>query len=580
MRNIKILPESVTNKIAAGEVVERPLSVVKELVENSIDAGASEISISVEKGGRKSVVITDNGGGMTRDDMFLCVERHATSKLREEKDLEAVKTMGFRGEALSSISAVSRFCIESAVENGEGHRLCIKGGEFSKEEAVPLSKGTKVSVNSIFYNVPVRRKFLKSEKQEFSLISRLVRQYSMVNPRIAFSLSHNGRKLFFSTPGESVMNRIRNIWGLEPSAVHKFHNQKNEISVSVFISSPLENCYGPSVVSVNDRIVHDRRINGVVFRVLRNVTGKDARTAHALFISLPCEKVDVNVHPAKQDVRFSEEKKVFGLIEKSIRRCFSKETEEVDKHANVMESYDSKDFNKKTESVFPVHKKSKSRSFHVHEPPLSLFDEPEKQLPENREIFGSEDEYRIVGTVLDVYIIVEKNDNVYFIDQHASHERIVYSNLMEAIKDRSGMTQTLLSPDSVVLDENLIDVFKKHSELFKKMGFFMEVFDESSLILRGVPAMGFETRWTDLIKDMLSELEDYGTAFSWDENFLGFVATKACHNAVRGDNKLSSSEIKQLLKDIEKETIMTCPHGRPFYFTISRKEFKKRVKRS
>ncbi len=651
MAKIKLLPDRLVNQIAAGEVVERPLSIVKELVENSIDAGATEIAVELKKGGKSSIIIRDNGCGMSEEDIYMSLERHATSKIDESSDLFAIETKGFRGEAIPSIASVSHFSVLSALSHGDGHRVVMKGGNFVESEPHSMARGTEIRVERLFFNMPVRKRFLKSDEAEYALIREFLQKCSVLYDKIGFTFISNSRKVFSFSSREDRELRLMRIWNAEKDDLRRVEKVIDDAMVTVVAGSPLKSFSGGSMVSVNGRIVSDRKINAVLYRVSRELVGGSFRATVFIDIELPFDRVDVNVHPSKLEIRFLDERAVLKGVEETIREAilsFRKSGGDEDFSDFLNGPYISKsqalqapsasyekpsqeslfswnreenrsDFNSTgtrsgnysagkigDSSSFEYGKRGDSGYFSVgRNDGLGTGNSFKSDFSESSSFrrpgnFNSEEKvqgedqvrsgetsifttcfknYRVVGRVFDLYIVVEMDDDVYFIDQHASHERITFKRLLSAMKQKSGLSQLSVAPEMVRLSPKELLVFKEHRSLLEEIGFVVEPFDEDSIVLRGVPALALVEDWSRLLKDMLNEIAEHGYASAWDEKFLHFVATRACHSSVRHSDKLSEEEITSLIEDINNSETLTCPHGRPFFHRLSRDEIEKKVKR-
>jgi len=610
MGKIRFLPDILVNQIAAGEVVERPLSVLKELIENSIDAGSSEIIIELEKGGKEKIVIKDNGIGMEEEDIYMSLERHATSKIKNGKDLLSVKTMGFRGEAIPSIASVSHFSLASATSHGEGNKISVKGGKIVDMKPDSIPKGTEISVHRLFYNVPVRRKFLKSDEKEFALCREIIQKFAMLHPEIGFSLFHNERKIFIYPLRDSSFDRMLAIWKADKSDVREIESEHESTKIKLFLGMPIRTFSGSTLYSVNGRIVSDRKINAVIYKVTREMVGTTHRLTMALLIDIPHENVDVNVHPSKLEIRFRDERQVLMLVEESVRKGIASFRERSDLGSVVSDfnrdfkgnsSFQGGDHYQKStpyergNSSLSSGTPSYSTNSAAENKSFSYSDETVQQttlkgMP-HRGDDGAEIQneqfnfdtrfknYRVVGTVFSLYIVVEMGEKLYFIDQHASHERITYRRLLSLMEHKSGLSQMRIQAEIVKMSPLDMVTFTENAELFNDIGFVAEKFDEESVVIRGVPALNLETDWSLLMKDIIGELKEYSVSTAWEEKFLSFVATKACHSSIRYHDALKPEEIDALIEDINSSESLTCPHGRPFFHVIEKKEIEKRVLR-
>lgn len=581
MSTIKLLPEQLINQIAAGEVVERPASVVKELVENSIDAGATRIVIEATKGGRELIRVADDGRGMGREDLFMALERHATSKLSDAAGLSHIATMGFRGEALPSIASVCQFTLSSALTHGEGFKIRAKGGTIVENAPVSRPKGTEVTVGQIFFNLPARRKFLRSEEREFAYIKELVQRFAMVHPAVAFELIHDGRTLFNLAPAGSPLDRALSLWKAPRDGVAAVDIDAAGMRGELILGSPYRTFSAPSTVAVNGRIVSDRRVNAVIFRILREATGGDHRATYLLSITLPFDELDVNVHPAKTEVRFRNEPALHALVESLLLKGLSAVrggTEPLPlppfrPASSVPNSYPFAGGG----TAGRVHEKPLQYAMFQPSAPATLPAETptEEGFSPAVRFTG----YRVIGTLFGAYVAVEMDDALYLIDQHASHERIVYTRLRTAMEHKSGLTQMTVLPEPVHLSPAEMALWRERQGIFAELGFIIDELDESSLVIRGVPALAVEPSWPSLVREMLAGILESGFTSAWDEKFLSFVALRACKTAVRAERALSPEEIEQLLADINASETLTCPHGRPFFFVIRKAELDRKVGR-
>ena len=631
---IKQLSETIINKIAAGEVVERPASIVKELIENSIDAGAKNIEVEIEGGGKKHILVRDDGCGMSEDDLFMALESHATSKLSKIEDLEDIATMGFRGEAVPSIAAVTKFSISSAQKHGNGFKIETKNNSVVRNMPVSMPKGTEIVADDIFFNVSARRKFLKEEKTEYGKIREIITNFAVAYYQTAFSFKSDSRIIFSYAAANSQLERISSVWKISKeligSAVAEY---QNTVSVHAFIPSPLESVPNHSVITVNGRIVSDRAINSAIFGTFRDAVGGEFKSPVMLFIKTDPHFVDVNVHPAKLEVRFLNTSLVTSLIREamlkalqSIRNCRKNESttdqtpqqNPLPKQVSQNFEYSAKNENAEKPPFNAVQEKndgfihgkiqgkpSSNAGFsgHVYEPlpknfinpfkirenePLYTPAKQENKIseptyipePEHGNLFGMKiRNYKKIGVVFGVYLVIEMQDKIVFLDQHAAHERITYTALQKAVSMNNGLSQELITPLLIRLSPTEAATLEENSEKFKKSGFVIDMFDESSATLRAIPALGLETNWEKVIKEMLGELSSYSDSFELEKFFLSHLAQKACKASVRRNDVLADEEIDVLIDAVNKSDFLSCPHGRPFFFVMTRNEFEKKVQR-
>lgn len=576
MGKIKLLKENVINQIAAGEVVERPLSIVKELIENSLDAYAANIIVELEKGGKKTIAVKDDGHGMSQADVFMSLERHATSKITEVEDLTNVSTMGFRGEAIPSISAVTKFSISSASEHGEGFKISFRNGKIIENKPISIPRGTSVEATDLFFNVPARRKFLKSDEREFALVRELIQKFSVIHPEIGFSLIHNSRQTFTLPSGQDLAQRILSIWKINSADLTHQVVTKNDITADVWIPSPFASTPGISVTAVNGRVIRDRLVNAAIFKTFREMIGGEFKSPVMLFLNIPPQLVDINVHPSKLEVRFNNAGAVSGLIQEALSSTLLMFREKPYENTSHQTQRNENFFTNER----PASNYSGNRS-QIFQPEIPSFAEYEEKVkPEQNSFYDLQfKDYKILGVLFGVYLVIEKEDVVIFLDQHASHERITYTSLKKNISLKSGLSQMLIAPSVIKLGSKELLTMKERIGIFNESGFIIEIFDEESVILRAVPAVGYETDWNGIIKEMSGQLENYGFADKAQVEFLSHLATRACRASVKRNDPLTDIEIDHLLKDINKSKVLTCPHGRPFFFTMTKNDFEKKVHR-
>ena len=637
---IRQLSESIINKIAAGEVVERPASIVKELIENSIDAGAKNIAIEIEGGGKKHILVRDDGCGMCEDDLFMALESHATSKLSKIEDLEDIATMGFRGEAVPSIAAVTKFSISSAQSNGDGFKIEAKNNSIVKNIPVSMPKGTEIVADDIFFNVSARRKFLKEDKTEYAKIREVVTNFAVAYHNTAFSLKSDSRTIFSYAASNSRLERISSVWKISKDLIGSAEvKHQNLVSVTAFVPSPLETVPGHSVTTVNGRIVSDRAVNSAVFGTFREAVGGEFKSPVMLFIKTDPHFVDVNVHPAKLEVRFLNTALVASLIREAIiaalqnirggkenenkadtvsaQNLFYNEVSQ-DMSKTIPDENPAKPFNNgdllendglvhgkisikpATEAGFTgsnisyesrrqlkpfiIEERTAPYSAGRYEPENHERTEFAEQTyvpePEHGNLFGMKiRDYKKIGVVFGVYLVLEMKDKIVFLDQHAAHERITYTRLKKALSMNNGLSQELISPLLIRLSPTEAATLEENRDKFTKAGFVIDLFDESSAALRATPALGFETDWEKVIKEILGEFSEYAGSQEMEQFFVSHLSQTACKASVRRNDVLPDEEIDALVDAVNKSDFLSCPHGRPFFFTMTKNEFEKKVQR-
>lgn len=574
MSDIVQLDELTINKIAAGEVIERPANVVKELVENSIDAGATSVLIEIKKGGKSLIKIQDNGKGMTPDDMDLSLERHATSKIRQIEDLENTYTMGFRGEALASISAVSKLTMISKTKDSNfGNKLVAKAGNIIEAEETAANQGTTITVEELFYNTPVRYKFLKQDSTEARYIKEWVEKVALANTDKAFKLIIDGKQVFQSSGNEKIEDVIYTIYGKEI--------KENIVNVNY----ELEGIKVTGVVG-NTRIAKDSRKDQIIFLNKRNIknatltssadqafkgaTGIGKYGFFILNIEMPADYYDVNVHPTKQEVRFNDENKLYKVFYHSIKEALlnseflgNSQTEEKKRYVENEYSFLTNHFNNYTKDTLSVREEDLK-----YETANELI-----RREENRNI-----DYKYLGILFRTYIVVEIGEEIFLIDQHAAHERLLYEQIKANYKDNlKNNIQMRLVPEILSLSHKEIEFVKENIELFKNIGFIIEPFGQNSIKINGIPNLEYKTDTKQIFLDILDEMVT-GQRSNLKDVEERFIATVACKAAVKAHMDLKEPEVRNLITGLlSLQNPYTCPHGRPTTIKISKKEIIKKL---
>ncbi len=710
MGNIVLLDELTINQIAAGEVIERPASVVKELIENSIDAGATNITVEIKNGGISYIRITDNGKGIMPDDMEIAFERHATSKIRQAKDLETVKSMGFRGEALASIAAIARVELVSKTESSDiGRKVVVEGGKVISNEEIGCPKGTTITVQNLFFNTPVRYKFLKKDFTEFGYIEDAVTRIALINPNIAIRLINSGKTVIQTSGNNDMKTVIYNIYGkdIAENCLNVDYTYE-DIKVTGVVGKPIISRSNRSnqLFFVNKRYVKDKALTSAAEQGFKGMITIGKFGFLILNISVDPHKVDVNVHPAKLEVRFEEESKVFKAIYHSIKETLlkedlvseaekikniditkktniqepkqiyntevtkskdnttpifgslfkkiknsqmSKENEEIsgvknnpieeifrnreNKEENINEIKNI-DENIKTdkenietienkEPIKPIENKSDLNNImeKVHkleensmEPDEKNFDEmyakmfgrlpieenvqEDNKLNEDAEEYHFDDvntenmslftknninsipNYKFIGIAFSTYIIIEMEKELYIIDQHAAHERIMYEKIKKNYySDGPKESQLMLLPDIITLTHKEMGIAKDNMELFEKAGFTLEEFGENTIKLTGVPNVCIDLETRELFLETLDEINTVARTAK-QEIEERFIATVACKAAVKANMALTREEVDELMKELlVLPNPFTCPHGRPTAIRMSKSEIEKKFSR-
>ncbi len=583
---IHVLNEIVINRIAAGEVVERPVSVVKELIENAIDAMATAIQLDIEDGGRKLIRVKDNGIGMSHDDAFLALERHATSKLQSEKDLIEVQTMGFRGEALASISSVSRMRFMTKDESDEvGTRVVSEGGRITNAEPVAMNQGTIVEVRNIFYNAPVRRKYLKSAALESGFIHDLVLKIAIANPLIAFTFCDDGKIKVQTTPAPSLKERVSSLFPSEiVGNLVELDCSLDRVSLSGFIARPpyTRSSMRYIFTFVNGRPVKDRLINSSIIKAFANLVERGRYPIAIVCIRTPPDEVDVNVHPQKAEVRFLRPGVISGLITKAINEAI------IGKDSNHPVHFNDWTTPTKFNVSLPDYAsdgESQRKSFQVlQENNGQGFSFPQLGLTSQSNL-GSRPkltELSFLGRLPNSFVVLHDEQGLVILDHHAAHERLVFNRLCSSSEsDPHIESQDLLDPMVVELTALESETLREHAEILSSAGFVLEEFGQNSFLVRSVPLWIEAKNLDNLLKDFVDTALQTGIKADPESLRRDLFRNLACRAAIKGSANISSTEISNLLLDLETTDGPSdvCPHGRPILVRISFDELRRRLGR-
>ncbi|TAN43956.1 MAG: DNA mismatch repair endonuclease MutL [Nitrospirae bacterium] len=575
MSVISVLPELLRNKIAAGEVVERPASVVKELLENSIDALAVNIQVEVEKAGRRLIRISDNGTGMSKDDALLAFERYATSKIKSENDLFNIRTMGFRGEALSSIASVAKVRLSTALAGETGTCLEIEGGEVRDLRDCPMT-GTSIEIRDIFYNTPARRKFLKTDSTENYHIINAVTQEAISHFQISFTMRTDGSETLLLSPAKSLRERLAQIFGKEfVDDLIESEKQGGDISAKVFAGNPLNfrNNKTNQYVFINRRPVRDAAVSYAVYKAYENMMPKDKHPVFFVFIDMDPAKVDFNVHPAKREVRFSDKSSIVSFVRiavvEALRKSGNKQYEESPEATAYRKPYTA--FSTGGASPLDYTQIFRPDAWSVAEPQAI----PYSDLP-------SEIEPIYLG---DTFIALRCAEGLMLLDYHAAHERINYERLLKQV---GLIPHRLLFPRQTGLEAGAYKVIVENLALLNRLGIEIEDFGKGSVIVRSLPGFLSEADIDSLISDAADSLlnkdslQDDGLSIESVSSAGKAVAARlACHSSIRGKRESpDKTRVAELLKDLsETEYPDSCPHGRPTRIIITLQELKKMFKK-
>jgi DNA mismatch repair protein MutL len=600
MALIRPLPPQLVNQIAAGEVIERPASVVKELLENSLDAGATRVRVDLEQGGVKLIRVTDDGSGLGAEDLPLAVSRHATSKIASLADLDAVATLGFRGEALPSIASVSRFAITSRREgDGHGWRLTCDGSErHDSPRPAAHEAGTSVEVRDLFYNVPARRKFLRTEKTELGHIDQLLTRFALARGDLALQLTHNGRTSLELPAADAPLapDRLRRLLG-QDFLTHALALDEQAVGLRLhgLVASPdFTRSQGDmQFFYVNGRLVRDKVVAHAVRQAYRDVLHYGRQPAFLLFMELPPRQVDVNVHPAKHEVRFREARQVHDFIFRALHRRLADgrrlpggepsaaaapgapaamppvQAPGADPAASRRTATTPGRLPLGIADAGAGYAAGRSASFAFQQPA------PAEQTPGVPPEEGAEAPPLgfAIGQLNGIYILAEAADGLIIVDMHAAHERIGYERLKRAVHGRDLVRQPLLVPVSVHVSRAEADLADANAELLERIGLGIDRLGETRLVVRELPALLGGADPERLLRDVLSDLATHGQSGRVEAAVDALLAGMACHGAVRANRRLTLPEMNALLRDMERTARADqCNHGRPTWTRVTRRE--------
>jgi DNA mismatch repair protein MutL len=612
MSKIKILPEILSNKIAAGEVVERPASVVKELVENALDANSTRIMIDVAKGGRSMIRVSDNGIGMSRDDAILSVERYATSKIYKDEDLFAINTLGFRGEALPSIAAVSKFCLNTRVEDSpSGTEIIVEGGTIKKVSEIGAPRGTMVTAEQLFFNMPARRKFLKTVTTEMGHIVDAITKIALGWPGVQFRLTHN-QKLVKNWPATTdFADRIVDVLGKDvKNDLFEIAVSTDDVSVTGWISSA-RNTRKTSrgiYIYVNGRAVRDRIIQHALFEGYSGRLLKGQFPLAVLFIRVPYDQVDVNVHPAKHEIRFAQQKKVHDVIVRDVadRLRLADQSEWRPKHYAGIDaakethriSESNADFRVPGEKVqFPASTQGRNFSLaptgnqYPGESGIAASFRPRSPLTkdlysdrtaEQATLWGKKrfGDLRAIGQLQNTYILCESIEGLVLIDQHAAHERILFEKLKDRFQNEKKASQRLLIPETIDLGYREAKILERLIPNLIELGLEIAPFGGDTFVVKSVPLLLKHKAVKPLVIEMVEKTAEIDISSGFEAALDRCLEIMACHGAVRANERLSDREIRELLDQLDAcDRPSNCPHGRPTWVRIGFKDLEKMFKR-
>lgn len=645
MGDIVLLDEQTINKIAAGEVVDRPASIVKELVENSIDAKATSVTVEIRKGGINYIKIIDNGTGFKSDDIELAFERHATSKIRKEEDLQRITSMGFRGEALASVAAIAKISLTTKNINEDiGTKVRVEAGNIISRQEVPAVTGTTIEIFDVFYNVPARFKFLKKDYTEAGYIEDVMTRMALSYPQVSFRYINNGKTILQTSGTGNLHDTIYDVFGKEIyDAVLPIDYEINDMKVFGMIGKPSvsRSTRMHQFIFLNNRYIKDKTVSSAIDRACEE---KFAISKHAFIVCniyMNPAQIDVNVHPAKLEVKFADESKIFDVVYHAVRNAIENDNKNnspftiARKEMNARGNETIESDNNKIEQISKdlinngviPDKEEKKYNFETATKKLyqqpkvepvginSLIEslnekignintdiselKPSEEKQENTEektndfeqakfevesyeetkIEKLDNVYKYIGNLFDTYIIIQMKDKMYFVDQHAAHERYLFEQIKEAYYAKDRQTQMLLIPLLVGLSTKEMNIVRENIEMFENAGFILEEFGENTFKISGVPNVGYNIDHKSMFKDMITELSTTEKTERQEKEHR-FLATLACKAAVKGGMKLDVEEQKRLVDNmIGLDNPFTCPHGRPTAVPMTRYEIERKFMR-
>ena len=629
MPKIKILSADVANKIAAGEVVERPASVVKELIENAIDAGSTSIRVEIRAGGKRLIRVSDNGIGMQREDALLALERHATSKVNRMEDLERIHTFGFRGEALASIASVSQFELLTRTADAlEGTKVDVEGGVFRSVQESGCSPGTHMSINNLFYNVPARLKFLKTDTTEMNHIANQVTWAALAHPKIHFSLTHNGRSILDVRSCDSYLERVRLLYGREfAENLIEFTEELPDLKMYGLLGKPefTKPNREYQLFFLNQRPIRSRIIGAALTEALNAMVAKDRQPVALLFLTLEPETVDVNVHPAKIEVRFRNERTIYSGVVRMLRDALHK-TKYIPKIETSIEpthsegDTENRDVSlpqrvpslgsvsgtgrgqrttpipqvqhRQTPSVTPQETEKGDQASETQTPstqhgrgnlaPTIVVQPPQQGVSDDANLSLLDFEnVQLKTNLFKTYIVVEAGDKIFFIDQHVAAERVLYERFVNQVETDGIPVQGLLLPVTLEVTPQQLGVLKIHGDIFKKLGFDLEEFGGNTILIRAIPSPLPTRIAAQTVTDLLDKLpEAPHTDVQIPEAIDNALITLACKSAVKAGDTLDTKEMMNLIKELSEAKLpFNCPHSRPIIVEMGRDELERRFHR-
>ena len=580
MNTIRILPEKVASQIAAGEIIERPASIVRELIDNSIDAKASRISVKTERGGKGLIKVADNGIGMGRDDLLLCFERHATSKIRTASDLSAVTSFGFRGEAIPSMCSVSRMQITSLPQKELlGNRVRISGGKLLAIEEVGAPPGTIVEIRDLFFNIPARRKFLKTPRTEMNHIVDTVLRAAMPFPSISFRLEEGQKEILHLPASQKPHLRLSHLMGRTAGqSILSSENQQNDLHIAIH-AAPADFARKRAdrlFVYVNGRNIRDRFVTKAIIEGYGQRLMKGRYPQALVFITIDPGQIDVNVHPTKQEIKFQNGQRVFSAIAAAVNKTLTPASHGF---SGTSRPYKTQSTPSRTTPPAPMIAEGNE----TREPPLTQappLTQPPFPPPKSAPVpFVDTETPKIIGQLGNMYILCQMKEGLLIVDQHAAHERIVYENLKDSLLSAKVEVQNLLIPHEMEFSLKEKGILLENGDVLSHFGIELDHFGGNTFLLRAVPALLKNVNWQTLVSEFISKLEEGGPP---DRTHMTDEAVKimACHGAIRAGQPLTLTEMTHLMHELKKMDLPTnCPHGRPIFQKFTYFEMNKMFKR-
>ena len=586
--SIRVLSDDLANQIAAGEVVERPSSVVKELVENSIDAGATLIRLDIEGGGKKKIRIMDNGMGMLPEECKIAFSRHATSKISLFSDLENIQSLGFRGEALPSIASVAKVrCTSARQENQGGKLVVVEGGELIEERDFACPQGTTIEVAHLFYSTPARSKFLKGDSTEFSHITQVVTQQALAYPAIQFQLTHNGREVIQTLATDQIHYRIAELFGADlAKSLVQINSNSGDYRLEGYASNPVYTRSNRSAqfCFINGRFVRDKVILHATQQGYSHLLPKGRHPVLFLYLTMEPKLLDVNVHPSKAEVRFAFQQDVHQFVSHSILESIEKNVQiSVEAQQSVnddisINTHDEKSFYKseanswagKPEPNLTLQQmylneslRKKAHGFDLQTPFSSQrvmgFDNA--PIPVPNLIYS---EFEPLGQLDNSFIVMQGKKGLLVVDQHVAHERILYERFREAAKEKKIEVQKILFPETIAFSPAETEILDPHIDRLKELGVELEAFGKNEFLLRSVPAILKNTDNEKLLRDIVELLPKGENENILHEKYEDVLIMMSCRNAIKINHSLNLDQIRKLISDLEQTSMpLTCPHGRP-----------------